>query len=192
MYSFIRSFTLLTVCHLLFRVSYKNLEILDSLDKCLICPNHSRIFDPIFLYPKVSNMYSVAKSELFQNKWMANLLTYHQAFPIKRGENDICGIKSILKLLKQQDNIKLLIFPEGGIFKENYKDQKRNTKNGAVYLSASSNLPIIPVHITVRPRFFSKVTVTFGSPILPDRSVLKDKELLNQKANELIHIIYEL
>ena len=117
------------------------------------------------LYPKVENMYSVAKSELFKNKLIAKFLTYHNAFPIERNKTDIKGVKSIL---------------EGGIFKENYKYNKRKTKSGAVYLSAITNVPIIPVHITVRPKFFSTVTVTFGDAIFPDKAVLKNKKLLKE------------
>ena len=147
MYSLIRNIILITSCHILFHVKYENLEILDKYNKCLICPNHSRIFDPAFLYPKVENMYSVAKSELF---------------------------------------------PEGGIFKENYKYNKRKTKSGAVYLSAIANVPIIPVHITVRPKFFSTVTVTFGDAIFPDKAVLKNKKLLKENATKLINQIYDI
>ena len=74
-------------------------------------------------------MYSVAKSELFKNKLIAKFLTYHNAFPIERNKTDIKGAKSILEQLENQEKIRLLIFPEGGIFKENYKyNKKKNQK----------------------------------------------------------------
>ena len=92
-------------------------------------------------------MSSVAKSELFKNKLVANFLSYCNAIPIERDKKDIKGTKRILKLLKQY-KIRLLIFPEGGIFEENYKYNKRNTRSGAVYISAITSIPIIPVHIT--------------------------------------------
>lgn len=192
MYEVIKNIIIAFVCHFLFHVKYENLEILDEYDKCLICPNHSRIFDPIFLFPKINNMYSVAKSEAFKNKLVADFLSYYHAIPIEREKNDIKGTKRILKLLKENDKIKLLIFPEGGIFEDNYKYNKRNTKSGAVYLSSATNIPIIPVHITQRPRFFSKVTVTFGSPFVPNANILKDKSLLKDEASRLIHVIYDL
>lgn len=192
MYKIIKNIIIAFVCHFLFHVKYENLEILDKYDKCLICPNHSRIFDPIFLFPKINNMYSVAKSEAFENKFVANFLSYYHAIPIEREKKDIRGTKRILKLLKDNDKIKLLIFPEGGIYEDNYKYNKRNTKSGAVYLSSITNIPIIPVHITQRPRFFSKVTVTFGSPFIPAPNVSKDKALLKQEASRLIHRIYDL
>lgn len=192
MYKLIKNLIILFVCHFLFHVKYKNLDILNEYDKCLICPNHSRIFDPIFLYPKIDNMYSVAKSELFKHKLVADFLTYHNAIPIEREKKDINGTKNILKLLKKHDKIRLLIFPEGGVFEDNYKYNKRNTKTGAVCISSITKIPIIPVYITSRPRFFSTVTVTFGTPFIPEANVSKNKVLLKEEASKLIQIIYAL
>lgn len=96
------------VCRILFRVKYENLNVLNKYDKCLICPNHSRIFDPVFLYPKIDNMYSIAKSELFKNKFVSNFLSYCTAIPIKRNGKDFAGTMRILRLLKKHDKIRLL------------------------------------------------------------------------------------
>lgn len=95
------------VCRILFRVKYENLNVLNKYDKCLICPNHSRIFDPVFLYPKIDNMYSIAKSELFKNKFVSNFLSYCNAIPIKRNGKDFAGTMRILRLLKKHDKIRL-------------------------------------------------------------------------------------
>lgn len=191
MYKMIRAIVRLVVCHILFRVKYENVEVLEKYEKCMICPNHSRIFDPIFLYPKVENMYSVAKADLFENRMMANFLKAHHAIPIKRNTKDIQGTKKIIELLKQTPQIRLLLFPEGGVFKENYRDNQRNTKNGASYISAFANVPIIPVNITVRPKFFSNVMVCFGEPIFPNLEVLRNRRVLRQEAVRLINHIYE-
>lgn len=192
MYNLIKNVIIGFVCHILFRIKYENLDVLNKYDKCLICPNHSRIFDPVFLYPKIDNMYSVAKSELFKNKFVSNFLSYCNAIPIKRNGKDFAGTMRILRLLKKHDKIRLLIFPEGGIFEDNYKYNKRNTKNGAVYISSISNLPIIPVYITSRPRFFSTVTVKFGEPFIPKVNASHNKDLMKKEAFNLINSIYEL
>lgn len=192
MYNLIKNVIIGFVCHILFRIKYENLDVLNKYDKCLICPNHSRIFDPVFLYPKIDNMYSVAKSELFKNKFVSNFLSYCNAIPIKRNGKDFAGTMRILRLLKKHDKIRLLIFPEGGIFEDNYKYNKRNTKTGAVYISSISNLPIIPVYITSRPRFFSTVTVKFGEPFIPKVNASHNKDLMKKEAFNLINSIYEL
>lgn len=179
-------------CKVLFRTKYVNAEILQNFDKCLVCPNHSRIFDPAFIDPSVSDMYSVAKSDLFENKFCAYLLKAHNAVPIKRNSTDVMGVKSIINLINEKDKIRLLFFPEGGIYKENYLDNMRKVKNGAVYIAATANVPIIPVYITSRPRFFSKVTLTFGKPFYPSPDVVNDRKLLKSESKRLINYIYDI
>ena len=191
MYRITRKIIKTLVCNIIFRVNYENLEILEKYEKCIICPNHSRIFDPIFLYPKVKNMYSVAKSDAFKNKLISHFLKYHNVMPINRNSIDIRGTRKIINLINETPKIRLLIFPEGGIFKENYIENKRKVKSGAVYISAITDIPIIPVNITTRPAFFSKVTITFLDPFTPTPNVLNDKKILKEQSNKLIHIIYK-
>lgn len=191
-YIVMRNIIRILVCKILFRVKYENSEILEAYDKCMICANHSRIFDPIFLYPGIPNMYSVAKSDLFEKRIIASFLRFHNAIPIKRNARDIKGTKNIIDTLNTHEKIRLLIFPEGGIFKENYIENKRKTKNGAMYISATANVPIIPVHITVRPKFFSKVVVSFGEPVFPNLEVLKDRNFLREESSRLINQIYKV
>lgn len=190
MYYFTRKVVIRIVCHFLFRVKYENAEILNEFDKCLICPNHSRIFDPIFLFPKIENMYSMAKSDLFKNKIMANFLTYHNVFPIDRERADIAGVKKAIKLLKDNEKIKLLIFPEGRVLKD--EKERGNIKDGAIYIASMTEVPIIPVYITARPNFFSKVIVKFGNPIATNKQNLKDKEKMKNESQKLLTEIYNM
>lgn len=190
MYYFTRKIVIGIVCHFLFRVKYENTEVLNEFDKCLICPNHSRVFDPIFLFPKIENMYSMAKSDLFKNKIMSNFLTYHNVFPIDRDRVDIAGVKKAIKLLKNNGKIKLLIFPEGRVLKD--KKERGNIKDGAIYIATMMEVPIIPVYITARPNFFSKVIVKFGNPIMTSKQNLKDKERMKNESKELLTEIYSM
>ena len=192
MYKLLTNFFKYFINKILFRTKYIYLEILDNYPKCIICPNHSRIFDPVFLSSKVENMYSVAKSELFEHKLFGKLLTYNGAIPIKRNSIDKSGIQNIINLLNEKEQARMLIFPEGGIYKENYLENKRKCKNGAIYIAANTNVPIVPVHITVRPKYFSKVTVTFGNVFLLEADVLKDKSKLQGESQRLINYIYSL
>lgn len=190
MYFIIRKVIIFIVCKILFRVEYKNEEILKKYDKCLICPNHSRIYDPIFIYPKISNMYGMTKSELFKHKLLANYLEFHNIFPVDRENTDAKSLRKALKLLKENDKIKLLIFPEGKVLKN--KEERGIVKNGAVYIAAIANVPIIPIYITARPRYFSKVVVKFGKPIFYDKLQLKDKNKIKDTSKQLLKEIYNL
>lgn len=190
MYFIIRKVIIFIVCKILFRVEYRNEEILEKYDKCLICPNHSRIYDPIFIYPKISNMYGMAKSELFKHKLLANFLEFHNIFPVDRENIDAKSLRKALKLLKNNNEIKLLIFPEGKVLKD--KKERGIIKNGAVYIGAMANVPIIPIYITARPRYFSKVVVKFGKPIFYNKLQLKDKNKIIDASKQLLKEIYNL
>ncbi len=190
MYFIIRKVIIFIVCKILFRVEYKNEEIIKKYDRCLICPNHSRIYDPIFIYPKVSNMYGMAKSELFRNKLLAHFLRFHNIFPVDREKTDAKSLRNALKLLKNNEKIKLLIFPEGKVLKD--KSERGIVKNGAVYIATMGNVPIIPIYITARPKYFSKVIVKFGKPIWYNRLELKDKNKIINSSKQLLNEIYNL
>lgn len=190
MYDITRKLILGIVCHVLFRTKYENVEVLDKFDKCLVCPNHSRVFDPIFLFPKVDNMYSMAKSELFKNKVLGDFLEYHNVFPIDRERADVSGVKKAIRLLKNNDKIKLLIFPEGKVLKD--RKERGKIKDGAIYIASMVEVPIIPVYITARPKYFSKVTIKFGEPIFTSKQTLKNKEKMKNESKKLMTEIYNL
>lgn len=190
MYSLTRKIIITVVCKILFKVEYENVEVLEKLDKCLICPNHSRIYDPIFIYPKIKNMYGMAKSELFKHKLLSHFLTYHNVFPVDRDNADTKGLRKAIKLLKSNDKIKLLIFPEGKVLKD--KSERGTIKDGAVYIATMTEVPIIPIYITARPKYFSKVVVKFGNPIYYKKSDLKNKDKIKEKSKDLLKQIYNL
>ena len=190
MYFIIRKIIIFVTCKILFRVEYKNESILDKYDKCLICPNHSRIYDPIFLYPRIENMYSMAKSELFNNRLVGNFLKYHNVFPVDRENTDAGSLRKALKLLNNNNRIKLLIFPEGKVLKD--KKERGVVKKGAVYIASIANVPIIPVYITTRPKYFSKVIVKFGNPIFYDKKKMKDKNEVIKNSKKLMESIYSM
>ena len=190
MYSIIRKIIIFVVCKILFRVEYQNEENLKEYAKCLICPNHSRIYDPVFIYPKIENIYGMAKSELFKHKLVANFLKYHNIFQVDREKTDTKSLRKALKLLKENENIRFLIFPEGKVLKD--KKQRGIVKNGAVYIAAMANVPIIPIYITARPKYFSKVVVKFGKPIFYDKSQLKDKDKIAEASKQLLKEIYTM
>lgn len=190
MYKLIRKIIIALSCHILFRVKYENEEVLEKIDKCLICPNHSRVFDPMFLLPKVDNMYSMAKSELFKHKFVAGFLEYNNAFPIDRNKVDAASLKKAIKLVKTKEKIKLLIFPEGKVIKN--KAERGEVRKGPLYIARLVGIPIIPIYITARPRYFSKVTVKFGEPLYFEKGNTKDKDSIIEQSKELMKKIYEM
>ena len=142
------------------------------------------------MYPKVKNMYSMAKSDLFKHKSLATFLSYHNVFPINREKTDVSGVKKAIRLLKKNDSIRLLIFPEGKVLKN--KSERGIIKNGAMYIASTIEIPIIPIYITARPKFFTTVIIKFGNPIFTTKEYIKDKNVLFEKSKHLINEIYNL
>ena len=179
------------ICHFLYRVTYEGLENLTSQSRCIICPNHSNIFDPFFIYPVSNNLHIMAKSEIFKYKFLARIFKYYNVFPVNRNKKDPGSLFYSIGLFENNKDIELLIFPEGGILKTENKIGKR-IRNGAVFISAKAKVPIVPVYITRRPNLFSRVKVIFRPPYTLDETILNDKSLLKEKSKELINKIYDL
>lgn len=180
----------IVLCHILYRVRYENLDNAKKFDKCIICPNHSHVLDPFWIFPKVDNLHIMAKSELFENKIHAAIFRFLGAFPVRREETDAKSLIYSIKVLKNNNKSKLLIFAEGGILKPD-KRRKKIT-DGATFIAAKTELPIIPTHITENPRLFSKIVIKFGEPMYIPKEFIKDKEQLTKKSQELLKTMYSM
>ena len=176
-------------CHFLYRVKYTGLENISSLKRCVICPNHSNIFDPFFIYPITNNVHIMAKSDLFKHKLLAKFFKRYNVFPVDRNRRDPGSLFHAVDIFEKNQEVQLLIFPEGGILKTDDEIGK-TIRNEATFIAAHAEVPIIPVYITRRPHLFSKVNVIFGTPYTLDKEILNDKSLLKEKSKELIDKIY--
>ena len=178
-------------CKVLNKVNYTNIEILDKLDNCIICPNHSRVFDPIYVFPieQEENIYVMAKSELFNYRFFRWLFNKYNVFPINREKTDPRSLLKSLNIFKENNKAKLIIFPEGRVIKED-SEIKKHYKKGPVFIAAHTNIPILPVYITRRPKLFQKIDVIFGEPIYITKDDLKGKT--EMYSEELIKTIYDL
>lgn len=189
---FMKAIVNVIFCKILFRVNYINLDKMQHIEKCLICPNHSNVFDPTFIYAKIDDLYIMAKSELFKNKFVSWLFSKYNVFPTNREKVDFKSLNYSLKIFRNNaDKVKLLMFPEGRVLKS--KDEiGKYCRKGAVYIAANCNVPIIPVYITMRPRFFSKVDVVFGDPFYVDKNDVSSKIKVVGVSKKLINEIYKL
>lgn len=186
-----KKFINLLFCKFLFKVSYFGLENLEKYNQFLICPNHSCIFDPFFIYPKSKNLYIMAKSELFKYPFLSSLLTHYNVFPVNRNTVDSKSLFKALCVFKNNTNSQLLLFPEGKVIKQQDEIGKK-VRNGATFISAQENVPIVPVYISRRPTLFSHVSVIFGEPFFIDSTALENRSYLKQCSKNLIDTIYSL
>lgn len=191
MYKIMKKLVKIVCCNIIYRVKYIGLEKIDNDKKYVICPNHSNILDPTFIFPIVDNLSIMAKSEIFKNKLAAKILKRYRVFPVNRKERDVKSTLHAIECLNLEKNSKLLIFPEGGIIKDS-KEIRKKVKNGAVYISAKSGVEILPIFITRRPHIFQKVYVIIGDSINITKEIRHDKEKIKEYSTKMINNIYDL
>lgn len=191
MYKIMKKLVKIVCCNIIYRVKYIGLEKIDNDKKYVICPNHSNILDPTFIFPIVDNLSIMAKSEIFKNKLAAKILKRYRVFPVNRKERDVKSTLHAIECLNLENNSKLLIFPEGGIIKDS-KEIRKKVKNGAVYISAKSGVEILPIFITRRPHIFQKVYVIIGNSINIPKEIKHDKEKIKEYSTKMINNIYDL
>lgn len=191
MYKIMKKLVKIVCCNIIYRVKYIGIEKIDNNKKYVICPNHSNILDPTFIFPIVDNLSIMAKSEIFKNKLVAKILKRYRVFPVNRKERDVKSTLHAIECLNLENNSKLLIFPEGGIIKDS-KEIRKKVKNGAVYISAESGVEILPIFITRRPHIFQKVYVIIGNSINIPKGIKHDKEKIKEYSTKVINNIYDL
>ena len=191
MYKIMKKLVKIVCCNIIYRVKYIGIEKIDNNKKNVICPNHSNILDPTFIFPIVDNLSIMAKSEIFKNKLVAKILKRYRVFPVNRKERDVKSTLHAIECLNLENNSKLLIFPEGGIIKDS-KEIRKKVKNGAVYISAESGVEILPIFITRRPHIFQKVYVIIGNSINIPKEIKHDKEKIKEYSTKVINNIYDL
>ncbi len=180
----------LLFCHVMYRVKYIDKDNLDKVGKCVVCPNHSNTLEPFWLYLKEKDMWVMAKAEMFENRLLAKIFEAFNVFPIRRGQKDAKSLIHAINIVKNNDNSRLLIFPEGTrISKEK---ERGRAKVGPVYIAAKSGVPIVPVYITKNVKLFSSPKVIYGEPIDIPRDILEDKKKMQEFSNELLDTIYNL
>ena len=180
-------------CKLLFRVRVYNEEVLDEYQTYLICPNHSSVIDPAFVFPVKYeyDIYAVAKEELFKYAWFRFLANRYNAIPINREKTDVRCMLKALNVFENNEKAKLIIFPEGKVIKTE-DEVGKIYKKGAAFIAANMKKPIIPVFITRRPWLFSRVNVVYGEPFLITKNDIKGIGKIEEKTKEIIDRIYEL
>lgn len=128
----------------------------------------------------------MAKAELFKNKVFGWLISSLGAFPVHRGKGDIGAIKSALSRLRGGDVVAM--FPEGKRVKEN---ESVSAKPGAVMLATRAQVPILPVRISGKYKWMSKIDVIIGEPITYEK-YYEEKitvETLQELSDELLKTI---
>ncbi len=174
-------------------LSFEGLENVPKDGSNIFASNHRSYTDPILISLKPKVMFSfMAKEELFkQNKLFAIIIKLFGAFPVTRGSGGAEAIETSLVRINKGYN--LVIFPEG----TRSKDGKvLKGKTGVALVAAIAQVPVIPTGIVFegKIKFRRKVTVKFGTPIIPSEIGVDDcsPKKLRILRNEIMSSITEL
>ena len=142
--------------------------------RVVICCNHVTMRDPILVAAvHKRQVYYMAKAELFENKFVAKIISSLGAFPVHRGQGgDVDAMASARKLLENEEVV--------GIFIEGTRSRTGELlkpKTGAVMLAHETQSPILPMCITARDG---------TSPMPEELGIEKDNAASYRKAARMV------
>ncbi|MFA7073682.1 MAG: lysophospholipid acyltransferase family protein [Endomicrobiaceae bacterium] len=141
----------------------------------IIAPNHMSFFDPPLTgcFMK-KDLYFMAKQELFSVPILGFLIKRTNAFPVKRGMQDMSAFRNAFTLLENQKA--LLMFPEGTRSKDGKIGKARA---GAGMVACNAQVPVIPVKITNTNNMkrFKQIKIKYGKPVFPPKEYTKEDYL---------------
>lgn len=144
-----------------FRIKVTGKENMPHYGGAVVVINHRSNWDVVIAgISSPRQLGFMAKSELFKNKLLGGLITALGAFPVQRGKGDIGAIKAALMRLRE-DKI-VAMFPEGRRVRDN---ETVSAKPGAVMLAHKARVPIVPIKLSGKYHWMSKINVTIGKPV---------------------------
>lgn len=146
----------------------KNREKIPESGPLIVCCNHVSMKDPVLLAIAFKQqVFYMAKSELFENKFVSFIIRGLGAFPVVRGAGDTAAMDTSKNLL--QNGKALGIFIEGTRSKDGSLGKPHS---GAVLLAYQNHVPVLPMCITAKegkaPHMFHKVVISCGDVIQPE------------------------
>jgi 1-acyl-sn-glycerol-3-phosphate acyltransferase len=170
---------------LFYRWHIEGVENIPQSGGAIIAPNHISFFDPPLTGSAMKRpLYFMAKKELFNIPVFGWMIKQTNAFPVKRGTQDMAAMRQAFSLLK--NGHLLLIFPEG----TRSKDAKiGKARTGAGMMACNAQVPLIPVKIehTNTMIKFKQIRIKYGKPLYPLREFKKSDYIdLSQKVLDVI------
>jgi len=155
----------------------------------IFAANHRSLADPnlvgtVVPYP----IHYFAKEELFRVPLLGWYIRRVNAFPVKRGENDVSAFKTAVRIVKEGDG--LLLFPEGGRRLDPARQWK--AKAGVGMLACLTGARVVPVGIRHSERFtrLARIQVRFGPAVFPPKHA--GREDYQKLSDEVMRRIREL
>ncbi len=139
----------------------------------IIAPNHVSFYDPPVIAAVIpEEVHFLARETLFNSPVLGRLLRNLNSYPVSGTHQDLTSFKILCKLLEEKK--KVTLFPEG---ERSPDGTLQPIKSGIGMLAQRCQVPIVPAYIDGAyevwsrnrrfPKFFGRITCTFGKPIYP-------------------------
>jgi 1-acyl-sn-glycerol-3-phosphate acyltransferase len=165
---------------LFYRYCIEGVQNIPKTGGAVIAPNHISFFDPPLTGAAIKRpLYFMAKKELFYIPVFGWTIKQTNAFPVKRGVQDMPAVRHAFSLLEKGHL--LLMFPEGTRSKDGKLGKARS---GAGMVACNAQVPLIPVKIenTNMMLKFKQIKIKYGKPIYPPKNFSKNDYIdLSQK-----------
>lgn len=159
----------------LYRCKSEGQENIPENSGVIIAPNHMSFFDPPLTgcFMK-KDLFFMAKQELFSVPVLGFLIKRTNAFPVKRGMQDMSAFRNAFVLLENKKA--LLMFPEGTRSKDGRLGKARA---GLGMVACNARVPVVPVKITNTDnmRKFRQIKIKYGKPVMPPQQYTREDYL---------------
>jgi len=194
-YWFCRMFCQWT-CVLLLRVRVYGQRHVPERGGVLLVSNHQSFMDPVLVtmgLPREGNY--MARDTLFGNPWFRWLITFLNAFPIKRGTADMVAIKETMRRLKEGRMV--TAFPEGT---RSPDGRVGPMLAGLATVAKKCKAPIVPTLIDGMHRAWPRdrmlpgigdVVIQYGKAIRPEDYATMTPDELTEEIRRRIIVLQE-
>ena len=156
---------------------YGNKKVPDG--ACVFVGNHYTLFD--IVYPACltwDGIHFLSKKENMNAPLLGGLCRAVKVISVNRDGNDVRALLDCFKCLKNGE--KISVYPEGT---RNKTDAEMLPfKHGAAVMAIKAKVPVIPVMLYSKPRFFRCTHVLVGDPV--DLSEFYDRKLTDEEATK--------
>ena len=164
---------------------YGNRKVKDG--ACIYISNHYGLMDPA--YPACTTwegIHYMAKTEVLKMPLIGFLFRKVKGITANRDGNDVRALLDCFKCLKNGE--KICVYPEGT---RNKTDAEMLPfRHGAAAIAIKAKVPVVPIMLYSRPRYFRMTHVLVGEPI--ELTEYYDKKLTEADYNEADQKLYDL
>lgn len=154
-------------------------------DGAILAANHEGFSDPLVLETAFwhRRVHYVVGEVAMGGKIRSAFMRAAGCIRIDRNTTDLKAIKQCVQVLK--DGFLLEMFPQGAI-----SDETAGFKSGILLVAVQADVPIIPMYIIKRDRWWKRYRLVIGDPFYwreyceKERPGLKDMEKLTEQLEE--------